>query len=589
MGTLAVLTLLSGGLSGDGLDDGSLVSAVLVRSDGSGLAGSEGPGGGDTPGDGGEGPLDIVVEVSTGHEHGDVGSRAVGVSSGDGLVLLADVDALLPDVGHVDGTEVSDTEEEGDDVTVGDGVVGELFSSDGLDGEHIGTVLAGELGALEELVGVGVLGLVDLGPESLVSLTLVGDGLPDGAVQSVLLVELLADGLLTGDDRGAQLLLVHLGDPLGLELDVGESGGDTPVEDVLGDVVDVLLPQLLGILLGSGPGGVVDLGDDVSGSDLQSEAVGHGVLGRSEDHVVSVLISHFGASSNCHSTSLSVDDVVPLIPDLLPVVAVEQLLGDQRGLGGLLGVDSEVVGVGELPVDGASASHDRGVVSLLLEDLGLGGEGGHGGGHQSGSGDEEGLDLLDLGDSVDDRDVTAHVDDVVSGSPHHDGGDVLSDVVGVSLGGVHDDGGLGGESSGDLLLGESDSDLHGLGGHHDLGQVVDVLRIQLGDDFHSGDKTVVDDVEGVPLLQGLHDGGPDGLEPHVHDLLSDLVEDRVGREELLRHLLRRNLDLHVDVVALEDFAEVCTFATKHFIPPQGKNPYEAKIRQTVFLDFVGCL
>ena len=215
-------------------------------------------------------------------------------------MLLTDVRALLPDVGHVDGTEVSDTEQEGDDVSVGDSVVGELFSSDGLDGEDIRTVLAGELSALEELVGVGVLGLVDLGPESLVSLTLVGDGLPDGAVDAVLGVELLADLLLSGDDGSAQLLLVHLGDPLGLELNVGESGGDEPVQDVLGDVVDVLFPQLGGILLGSGPGSVVDLRDDESSSDLQAAAVGEGVLGVSEDHVVSLVVSHLCASCNCH-------------------------------------------------------------------------------------------------------------------------------------------------------------------------------------------------------------------------------------------------------------------------------------------------
>lgn len=180
---------------------------------------------------------------------------------------------------------------------------------------------------------------------------------------------------------------------------------------------------------------------------------------------------------------------------------------------------------------------------------------------------KRGVDLLDLGDSVDDGDVTSHVDDVVSGSPHHDSGDVLSDVVGVSLGGVHDNSSLGLESTGNLLLGESDTDLHGLGGHHDLRQVVDVLCVQLGNNFHSGNKTVVDDVERVPLFQGLHNGRSDGLEPHVHDLLSDLVENRVGGEELLSHLLRRDLDLHVDIVALEDLAEVCTFATKHSIPP----------------------
>ena len=102
---LAVLTLLGGGLSGDGLHDGSLVSAVLVRSRGAALPSNESPGSGDGPGDSGEGPLNIVVEVSASHEHGGVGSGAVGVSSSYDLVLLGDVDELGPDVLHVDGTE----------------------------------------------------------------------------------------------------------------------------------------------------------------------------------------------------------------------------------------------------------------------------------------------------------------------------------------------------------------------------------------------------------------------------------------------------------------------------------------------------
>ena len=299
VGALAVLTLLGGGLSGDGFADDSLVSAVLVGTDGTGLPSSQGPGGGDAPGDGGEGLLDIVVEESSGHEHGNVGSGAVGVSSSDALVLLGDLGELAPDVGHVDGSEVSDSEQEGNDVSVGDGVVSELFSSDGLTGEVVGTVLAGDLGALEQLLGVGV-GSAHSGPESLLGLTLVGDGVPDGAVDSVLLVVLLADGLLALDDGGGQLGLVHLGDPLGLELDVGESGGDGPVQDVLGDVVDVLLSEPVGVLLGSGPGSVVDLGDDLSGSDLESESVGNGLFRFSEDHVISTVVCHLCVSCNCH-------------------------------------------------------------------------------------------------------------------------------------------------------------------------------------------------------------------------------------------------------------------------------------------------
>ena len=299
MGALAVLTLLGGGLSSDGLHDGSLVSAVLVGSGGAALPSNESPGSGDSPGDGREGPLDIVVEVSSSHEHRGVGSGAVRVSSSDDLVLLGDVDELGPDVLHVDGSEVSDSEQEGGDVSVGDGVVGELFSAEGLTGQDIGSVLTGDLGALEECLGVGVFA-THAGPVSLLSLTLVRDGLPHGAVDSVLLVVLLADGLLTLDDGGSHLGVTHLGNPLGLELEVGKSDGDGPVESVLGDVVDVLFPQGLGVLLFSGPGSVVQLRDDPSGSDLDSESVGNGLFSGSEDHLVCTAVCHFCVSCCCH-------------------------------------------------------------------------------------------------------------------------------------------------------------------------------------------------------------------------------------------------------------------------------------------------
>ena len=137
------------------------------------------------------------------------------------------------------------------------------------------------------------------------------------------------------------------------------------------------------------------------------------------------------------------------------------------------------------------------------------------------------VDLDALGDGIDDGNVPSHVDDIVAGGPHHDSGDVLSDVVGVSLSSVHDDGGFGLPSAGDLFLGDGDSNLHGLGSHHDLGQVVDVLGVQLGHDLHSSNESVVDDIEGVPLFDGLGDDGSNGLEPHVHDFLGDLVENRV--------------------------------------------------------------
>ena len=192
-----------------------------------------------------------------------------------------------------------DSEQEGGDVSVGDGVVGELFSAEGLTGQDIGSVLAGDLSALEECLGVGVLA-THAGPVSLLSLTLVGDGLPDGAVDSVLLVELLADSLLSLDNGGGHLGVTHLGNPLGLQLDVGESDGDGPVQDVLGDVVDVLFPEGLGVLLFSRPGGVVQLGDDASGSDLDSESGGNGLLGGSENHLVCTAVGHFGVSCCCH-------------------------------------------------------------------------------------------------------------------------------------------------------------------------------------------------------------------------------------------------------------------------------------------------
>ncbi len=191
VGALAVLSFLGRGLSGDRLAYGSLVAAVLVGTGGSALPCAQGPRGCDRPGDGGERPLNIVVQESAGHEHGRVGSGTVGVSSGGHLVLLAYVHELLPDVGHVYGSEVTDTEEEGYDVTLGDRVVCQLFSSHRFDGEDVRTVLACHLGAFDELLGVGEL-LVHSGAESVVGLTLVGDGLPHGGVDSVLLVVLLA-------------------------------------------------------------------------------------------------------------------------------------------------------------------------------------------------------------------------------------------------------------------------------------------------------------------------------------------------------------------------------------------------------------
>ncbi len=67
----------------------------------------------------------------------------------------------------------------------------------------------------------------------MVGLTLVGDCLPDTTVDSVFLVVFLTDLFLACNNRCGQLDLIHLRDPLGLELDVGETGCYSPVEDIL--------------------------------------------------------------------------------------------------------------------------------------------------------------------------------------------------------------------------------------------------------------------------------------------------------------------------------------------------------------------
>ncbi len=129
-------------------------------------------------------------------------------------------------------------------------------------------------------------------PESTVVLTLVGDGLPDTASKSVFLVELLTDLFLACNDRCGEFLLVHLGNPLGLEVDCGESGSDGPVETISGDIVDILPAEFGRIFLGSGPGCVVDLRNDHSGSDLKAETFGNGVNRGSHDHVICRFVCH---------------------------------------------------------------------------------------------------------------------------------------------------------------------------------------------------------------------------------------------------------------------------------------------------------
>ena len=53
-----------------------------------------------------------------------------------------------------------------------------------------------------------------------------------------------------------------------------------------------------------------------------------------------------------------------------------------------------------------------------------------------------GLVLHNRVDDIVDQDVPAQVDDTVAVGLQHDSGDVLADVVGVSLSGVHDNGAL---------------------------------------------------------------------------------------------------------------------------------------------------
>src|SRR5690606_7679965 len=107
---LGTLTLLGRRASGYSLQYGSLIAAVLVRSSGASFDRDQGSGGSDHTGHSGEGPGDILVEVTAGHEHRGVRACAVGVTAGNNLVLLGDVDDLGPNPCHVEGAEVADTE-----------------------------------------------------------------------------------------------------------------------------------------------------------------------------------------------------------------------------------------------------------------------------------------------------------------------------------------------------------------------------------------------------------------------------------------------------------------------------------------------
>ena len=76
---------------------------------------------------------------------------------------------------------------------------------------------------------------------------------------------------------------------------------------------------------------------------------------------------------------------------------------------------------------------------------------------------------------------------------------------------------------------------------------------------------------------------------HAEVREGDLVENGVGGEQLLSHLLGSHLDLKVDVVALQYFAEISTFATKHSISSaKGLSaPHEASYDEIIFSEFHG--
>ena len=132
-----------------------------------------------------------------------------------------------------------------------------------LDGEHIGAVLGCDLEGLDDLLRVGVL-LVHAGPQALLGEPRVSEGVPDGSAMPYSSWYFFMQLLLACDDRLGELFRVvdHLEDPLVLQLNRWETEGYCPVHDVLGDVVDVLPPQGVGVLLSAGPWGEVDLWND---------------------------------------------------------------------------------------------------------------------------------------------------------------------------------------------------------------------------------------------------------------------------------------------------------------------------------------
>jgi len=144
--------------------------------------------------------------------------------------------------------------------------------------------------------------LVHPWPQTLLRQPWVGDGVPDGQGDAVLIVVLLHQLLLPGDHGLLELLglVDHLEDVLVLQLDGGESEGDRPVEDVLGDIVDIFAAQCLRVLLSTRPRGEVDLGNDHASTDGLSKAVGYRVLRFAKDHLIRRAIFHLSVSLQCH-------------------------------------------------------------------------------------------------------------------------------------------------------------------------------------------------------------------------------------------------------------------------------------------------
>ena len=123
--------------------------------------------------------------------------------------------------------------------------------------------------------------------------------------------------------------------------------------------------------------------------------------------------------------------------------------------------------------------------------------------HEGGGSDCDGVVVGDrLGDVLE-RDVTAEVDDVESGDLQHDGCDILSNGVDISLDGADDElsevvGGLGlfTEVGGQ----DVDSCVHCVGCRHDVGQEQFLLLVEVSDLVDSNGVSVLDQVDDVCIL-----------------------------------------------------------------------------------------